>query len=28
VASALEDALGVSIEEMPLTPSRLRRHLL
>jgi aerobic carbon-monoxide dehydrogenase large subunit len=28
VASAVEDALGVSIEEMPLKPSRLRRHLL
>ena len=28
VASAVEDALGVSIEEMPLTPSRLRRRLL
>jgi len=28
VASAVEDALGVRIEEMPLTPARLRRLLL
>ena len=28
VASAVADALGVSIEEMPVTPSRLRRLLL
>jgi hypothetical protein len=28
VASAVEDAVGVSIEEMPLTPSRLRRRVV
>ena len=28
VASAVEDALGVSLEQMPLTPALLRRLLL